>query len=125
MTAARVFSNQPVALTEQEDSLTHYQEEEEGYEQYGQYDDQYGQQQVDLDMGQTQGGGELGKGEGYIFQLSNNYSSYVNDEQILELVIISVISLVHDLLIYFYRHRGRPSSLTWAPPRRCISLELS
>ena len=79
---AQVYSNQPVALTEQEDSLTNYQEEEEGYEQYGQYEDQYGHQQVDLDMGQTQGG-ELGKGESYIFQFSNNSSIHVNHEILL------------------------------------------
>jgi len=52
--AGQAYSHpQPVALPEvQEDSLTPYQEEEEGYEEYGQYDDQYGQQEVDMALGQ-------------------------------------------------------------------------
>ena len=106
---AQVYSNQPVALTEQDDSLTNYQEEEEGYEQYGQYDDQYGHQQVDLDMGQTQGG-ELGKGESYIFQFSNNSSFHVNHEILLVAKLKPVINLI------VMSSKVDIDRLCWGPP---------
>jgi len=63
--AGQAYSHpQPVALPEvQEDSLTPYQEEEEGYEEYGQYDDQYGQQDVDTAIGQQ--GMQAGNGGDY------------------------------------------------------------
>jgi hypothetical protein len=61
-TTTQVYNHpQPVALAEQEDSLTPYQEEEEVYEEYGQYDEQYGHQ-MDMSMGQGQVI-EAGKGE--------------------------------------------------------------
>ena len=108
---AQVYSNQPVALTVQEDSLTHYQEEEEeeGYEQYGQYEDQYGHQQVDLDMGQTQGG-ELGKGESYIFQFYNNSSFHVNHEILLVAKLKPVINLI------VMSSKADIDRLCWGPP---------
>jgi len=61
--------NQPhlVAVAEQENTLTHYQEEEGVYdEEYGQYEEQYGEQ-VDqgINMGQSQGGVEAGKGNNF------------------------------------------------------------
>ena len=63
--AGQAYSHpQPVALPEvQEDSLTPYQEEEEGYEEYGQYDDQYGQQDVDTAIGQQ--GMQAGNGKNF------------------------------------------------------------
>ena len=68
-TTKQVYNHpQPVALAEQKDSLTTYQEEEVVYEEYGQYDEQYDEQyreQIDMSMGQGQVT-ETGKGENLI-----------------------------------------------------------
>jgi len=69
---------QPVALAEEENSMTTYQEEEGGYEEYEQYEEQYGDQQAGMDMVMVQGqGGDVGKGP----QTPEDLSDYVISDQ--------------------------------------------
>jgi len=68
---------QPVALAEEENSMTTYQEEEGGYEEYEQYEEQYGDQQADMDMVMVQGQGvDVGKGSN--FQSPEELLQYVD-----------------------------------------------
>jgi len=68
---------QPVALAEEENTMTTYQEEEGGYEEYEQYEEQYGDQQAGMDMVMVQGqGGDVGKGSN--FQSPEELLQYVD-----------------------------------------------
>jgi len=73
---------QPVALAEEENSMTTYQEEQGGYEEYEQYEEQYGDQQAGMDMVMVQGqGGDVGKGTNLNCEDLTQYTGYNPDRR--------------------------------------------
>jgi len=72
-----------VSLSEQENTLTHYQEEEEVYEEeYGQYEQHYGEHaDQGINLGQSQANVEGGKGENMTYEDLDQYIAHNPDQK--------------------------------------------